>query len=518
MILRTKAVTAFLLAGVVAATAFSQTGTPAPAASATPGAPSAPPVPAVPLGVAMVANSADSITLAWYRAPNNDAKVYTVYSSATKDGTFTRVADVTERTSTIKKLSPGTTYYFKVAAAYAHGVSAQSPAVQGFTITPVAGADFPVRIARNMCVSLGATLVSSSVPKVGKLSDLVDGSDATSCGIEGATEVKIKLNTTTPIGDAAYLMLNFRSDNSGKGHAYNINWRALKDYVITESHDSTDGSDGTWKEIASGSNKYLDGVVVIPNNKPKWIGVRNSGSFQLCRLDVFRAAPAGFRNDYWIFAGDSLIVQDISGGSPDGQGVKFADLVRQQHPDRYPMVVNSSQGGEVIANTLARLKNSLPVQAAPNGTAVPTGTILCLETGFNDIGVGGGLWMGPKFIQSLTEAQELCKSHGIFLVPVRIEYSNGYLNKETLEPNKYNVFYNTLAVNLAGVDVFARTHAPYACDPKTQMPYADYWTYTRENHATALAKDGVHHTKEGSDGINRLWASVADKMIYAKQR
>lgn len=472
----------------------------------------------VPTGLAMTANSADSITLAWYRAPNNDAKAYTVYSSATKDGAFTRVADVTERAATIKKLTPGTTYYFKVSAAYAHGVSAQSPAVQGFTITPAAAADFPVRIAKNMCVSLGASIVSSSVPKVGKLTDLVDGSDATSCGIEGATEVKIKLNTTLPIADAAYLMLNFRTDQTGQAYPYNINWRSLKNYVITESHDSTDGNDGTWKEIVSGTNKYLDGVVVIPNNKPKWIGIRNSGGFQLCRLEIFRAAPAGFRNDCWIFAGDSLVVQDIMGGSPERHTVWFSDLVRQQHPDRYPMVVNSSQGGEVIANTLGRLKNQLPLYAAPDGAGVPVGTILCLETGFNDIGVGGGLWMGPKFIKSLTEAQELCKSHGMFLVPVRIEYSNGYLNKETLEPNKYNVFYNTLAVNLAGVDVFARTNTPYACDPKTQMPYADYWTYTRENHATALAKDGVHHTKEGSDGINRLWASVADKMIYAKQR
>jgi hypothetical protein len=107
--------------------------------------------------------------------------------------------------------------------------------------------------------------------------------------------------------------------------------------------------------------------------------------------------------------------------------------------------------------------------------------------------------------------------NGVFLIPVRIEYSTGYLNPETLEPNKYNTFYNTLPVNLAGVDVFARTNAPYAVDPRTQLPYADYWNYTRKNYATALGKDGVHHTKEGSDGINRLWPEVADKMIYSQQ-
>lgn len=171
-----------------------------------------------------------------------------------------------------------------------------------------------------------------------------------------------------------------------------------------------------------------------------------------------------------------------------------------------------------MANTIGRMKNFLPILSAPNGTPNPTATILCFEPGFNDIGVGGGLWMGPKIIKSLTEAQDLCTSHGVIMVPVRIEFSTGFLNLETLEPTKYNVFYNTLAVNLAGVDVFCRTKAPYACDPATQLPYADYWTYTRKNYATVLVKDGVHHTKAGSDGINQLWAEVADKMIYSRQK
>ena len=34
---------------------------------------------------------------------------------------------------------------------------------------------------------------------------------------------------------------------------------------------------------------------------------------------------------------------------------------------------------------------------------------------------------------------------------------------------------------------------------------------------TVLVKDGVHHTKVGSDGINKLWADVANRMVYAKQ-
>ena len=511
MISRHPHAASLLLSLVLASGVSAQTATP-------PATPPSATAPAVPLGLSMVANSADSITLAWYRSPNNDAKAYTLYASPAKDGTFAKIATVTERTATHTKLTSSTTYYYKLSATYAGGESAQTKTVEGFTLTPSKAADFPVRIAKDMCLSLGATIVSNVHPTVGKLSDLVDGSDATSCGIEGACEVKIKLNTTPSIADAAYLILNFRTDNTGKGHPYNINWRSLKDYVITESDDSTDGADGTWREVVKGSNKYLDGVVVIPNHKPKWIGVRNSSGFQLCRMEFFRAAPAGFRNDYWVFTGDSLIVQDIAGGSANAHTVWFSDLVRQQHPDRHPIVVNSSQGGEIMANTRGRLKATMDALSPPNGTDTPTGTIVCFEPGFNDIGVGGGLWMGPKIIQGLTETLEICKRNGLVMVPVRIEYSTGYLNKDTQEPAKYNIFYNTLPVNLAGVDVFCRANTPYACDPKTQLPYADYWTYTHGNYATALAKDGVHHTKEGSDGINRLWADTATKMIYSKER
>jgi hypothetical protein len=475
-------------------------------------------IPSAPLGLAMDANSPSSVTLTWYRPPAEEAVAsYHVYFSDTKEGAYKRFATVSERKAVHEKLTPGAEYFYKVSATDASGESVLSAPAKGFSIASWTPAPFPVKIAKNMCVSLGSTIVSTPAPTLGKLADLVDGSDATSCGINAACEVKIKLDPKISIGDAKYLLLNFRSDMTGQGYSYKINWRSLKDYVIIESHDSTDGNDGTWSEVVKGTNIYLDGVVVIPNNKPKWIGVRNSGSLQLCRLEVFRSAPAGFRNDYWIFAGDSLIVQDLMGGSPERHTVWFSDLIRQRHPDRHPIVVNSSQGGEMLENTIRRLKNGLLAYSLPNGSDIPTATMVCVETGFNDVGVGGGLWMGPKIIARLNEARELCESLGLILVPVRIQYSTAYLNPDTLEPKKYNVFHNTLAVNLAGVDVFARTHAPYAVDPQTQVPYADYWTYTRKHYATALSKDGVHHTKAGSDGINLLWADVAEKMIYSRQ-
>lgn len=474
-------------------------------------------VPAMPLGLAMTGNSADSITLTWYHAANNDAQAWNVYTSTATGGPYTLLTTVFDREATHTNLPASTTRYYKVSATNDAGESALTSAATGFTITPAAPTNLPFLVAKNMCVSLGQPIVSTVAPSSGTLANLVDGSDATSCTIAAACTVKVKINPAVQIADAGYLMLNFRSDTTGQSYAYNINYRALKTYSILESLDSTNGTDGTWTEIATGTNPYLDGVVVIPNHQPKWIAVQNSGSLQLCRLDVFRAAPTGYRNDYWIFAGDSLVVQDLQGGSQAGHTVWFSDLVRQQNPDRYPMVVNSSLGGEVRANTLARMNNILPVIASANGTNIPTGTFLCWEPGFNDVGTGGGFWQGPGIIQSLTDTQTLCNNFGIVVVPVRIQYTTSYLDLATLEPASSNVFVNTLSNNLAGVDVYCRASAPYACDPVTQVPYADYWTYVRNNYATALTSDRVHHTKAGCDGINYLWADVAKRMVYSKQ-
>lgn len=489
---------------------------------------------AVPLGLAMVANSADSISLAWYKPANDNVKSYNVYVSDKADGTFTKIDSVTDRAATHRKLTPGTSYFYKVSAVNETGESAQTAAVPGFTITPMKATPFPVRVAKNMCVTLGADVVCKQVPISGKVANLVDGSDVTGCRLRKDFELKIKLTAGVPIDDAEYLMINFRTDCGQMEWSNDRFARTLKKYAIIESMDSTNGDDGKWDEVVSGTNDLLDGVIVLPNHKPKWIGLRSSyapgeevpkaadrrpmpSDLILCRFEVFRSAPAGTRNDYWIFTGDSLVVQDMPGGAVEGRNSFFSDLVRKQNPDRYPIVVHFGRGGQMLKDTLPAMREKIPVLSPKNGSATPTGTIVCWETGFNDVGVGGSLGLGTRLIKSYEAAKELCDTNGLIMVPVRIEFSNNYVDPATLEPTRYNVFFNTLAVNLGGVDVFGRASTPYACDPETQLPYADYWTYTRKNHATVLVKDGVHHTKAGNDGINELWADVAKRMVYLKE-
>ncbi|HSI35764.1 MAG TPA: fibronectin type III domain-containing protein, partial [Tepidisphaeraceae bacterium] len=294
--------------------------------------------PPAPVGVAMVANAPDSITLAWYRPPADDATGYVVYAADKADGPFAKIATVTDRTATHAGLKPDITLFYKVAATNADGEGEPTKPVQAFTIKPAAPTPFPAKVATNMCVSLNATIKCDSAPVKGKLESLVDGSDATDCRLKDTCDIRIKINAEPSIADAEYLLVHFRTGLGPYDFANDPFARPLKAYTITESRDSTDGVDGTWTEVAKGTNTYLDGVIAIPNHKPKWIGVRNAGKRDLilCRLDVFRAVPAGFRNDAWIFTGDSLVVQDLPGGSIEGRTAFFSDLIRKRHPDRYP--------------------------------------------------------------------------------------------------------------------------------------------------------------------------------------
>jgi autotransporter-associated beta strand protein len=480
-------------------------------------------IPPTPRGIILSANSATSITMSWFSSPVNDdaAAGYNIYVSTTLAGTYTKVGTSTQRTYTHTGLTPGTTRYYRVSAFNVVGESAAVTSEGFFTLIPTEGADLPFLVAKNMCVTTGTTIVSTVAPSLGQLRNLNDGLDSTSCGVTGAHEVRIRLNPNISIADAEYLLLNFRTDKTGNGLAsYSDVGRALKTYVITQSVDSTNGTDGTWTDVVTGTNLYLDGVVLIPTPgnapKPKWIGVRNSGSIQLCRMEIFRSAPVGYRNDYWIFSGDSLVVQDMQGGGETWLSVWFSDLIRQRHADRYPIVVTVALGGTMINNMINIVTNTLPAHAPANGTSVPSGTFLCWEIGFNDIG-NSDLAVGKKMITGLTTMQTICDGYGMLVVPARIEFATEYLDLDTLEP-KGSFYHRTLNANLAGVDVYTRASAPWACDPVTQLPYADYWTYTHDNYLTVLsASDGVHHTREGSDGINTLWANVAEKMIYLKQ-
>ena len=323
--------------------------------------------PSAPVGLAMVANSSNSITLTW-RSPNTDTTGYNIYIGYSPDAHFAHFTTVTEPTLTHEGLTPGITHYYKVSALRENAESALSAPAAGFTIAPWQPKPFPARIAKNMCVTLGMPVVSNTKPLSGKLSHLTDGLDSTSCRIRRGCELKIQLDPALPIADAAYLLLNVRADC---GPA-----RALKNYVIIESRDSTNGEDGTWTDVVTGVSELLDGVVVIPNHKPRWVGVRSAynpnaeipktndrrpmpNDLILCRLDVFRAPPAGYRNDYWIFTGDSLVVQDMPAASDPGRQALFSDLIRKHHPDRYPIVVHAGMGGERLMNTLPRTRRIL---------------------------------------------------------------------------------------------------------------------------------------------------------------
>jgi len=80
--------------------------------------------PNTPTGVTATANSTSSITVSWRSVTG--ATMYYIYRSATADGTYTQVGTSATTLYINTGLSPGTRYYYRVAAYNGGGISSQS--------------------------------------------------------------------------------------------------------------------------------------------------------------------------------------------------------------------------------------------------------------------------------------------------------------------------------------------------------------------------------------------------------
>ena len=374
--------------------------------------------------------------------------------------------------------------------------------------------EWPVQVATNMCISLGAR-VESDVNK-GALTNLVDGSDQTTWVATGPFYVAIEVNATNL--DADYLMLNWRAEN-GKWHDYDFVTESFNRMTVKTSADSTDGSDGQWETVARLDNKRRDGVLVLPNNKPKWIRVEEASQVhaRLVRLDVFRPAPTGFRNDYWMFVGDSLTAADTGAGMYPAEHTRFfADLIRQKFPSYYPIVLNEGKGGETAETGAARIATKL----IPEN---PKGTFICYHEGANTIStVPKHAYPGKTNIVADAIRKVITTSMANGFVPIvsRIAFLryNNYLPVVDYPkvPNAEQL--GTLPYNLNVVDKLVKEMTPYAYDFARNQPIIDPYTWFRDHQEALRTNDGVHHVRAGTDAMTQIWADGAAAMVYEQQK
>lgn len=249
-------------------------------------------------------------------------------------------------------------------------------------------------------------------------------------------------------------------------------------YTISTSTDSTNGSDGTWREVISVTgNIARTRAHRFPFAGARWV-----------RMTVTTAVPGPLGN---TFAIDEIELHDASNGTDDtvfflGDSItaaaftrcpalqpSFATLVHQTDPQWFPAMIdggvgsiNSSYGVSVIQDWLA-LNPDFHIWAIGYGT--------------NDA------WQKVKpevFDAQLQTIVDRIKAANRVPVIARIPFA-------TKGPDDADVQALNRVIDL----VTARNGL---------LPGPDLYTWFR-SHTDELGRDGVHPSEAGSLSINRLW-------------
>jgi hypothetical protein len=370
----------------------------------------------------------------------------------------------------------------------------------------------PVRVATNMCISLGARVESDVNPSA--LTNLVDGSDQTTWAATGPFFVALELNATNLDDDC--LLLHWRAEN-GQWHDFDFVTESFNKMTVKASRDSTDGRNGAWTTLTNLDNKRRDGVLVLPNTRPKWLRVEEASTVRarIVRLDVFRPAPIGFRNDYWMFVGDSLTAAATGAGMYPAEHTRFfSDLIRSKFPRYYPIVLNEGKGGETGEGGAARLFNTV----IPEN---PMGTFICFHEGINTISsVPRHAYPGKTNLidQAIRKMITDSLENGYVPIVARLAFAryNNYAPIVDYPADQGAEKLGTLPYNVNVVDKLIEALTPYAYDFGKHLPRVDFYTWFRD-HQEGLRPDGVHHLPAGTDAETQIWADNVGALVYGKQ-
>ncbi len=379
--------------------------------------------------------------------------------------------------------------------------------------------DIPT-VAPNQCISIGAEIHSNQQPgNWTSLDALTDASDKTICELYGPVTISLRIDAQSTT--AGQLILHWRANSWQNRHNNDNSFGHIQ---ILASANSTDGTDGDWQLVKDFVNNDKDNYVFFPNTHPKWIQVRElqNKSLKLSRLDVFTAAPAGQKNNIWLFFGDSETKSDMGVGTTHhGAPTYFSDAIYAAYPCYYPIVINGGKGGEKAteaANMLGPILNSHPEIAFVG---------ICY--GLNDIMLSYPLLVPyddpandantQSLINAMVSLIDQCKARDMVPIPARIPW--------VFFPNDYCAYEDTSAdqnngvhpINVNELDPIISQHTSYAIDPETGIPYADFdtWYHDHRNDPEVFLADYVHHDKNGIDAFNAIWVETAKEIIYEPQ-
>lgn len=376
-------------------------------------------------------------------------------------------------------------------------------------------------VAINQCISLDKPIYCDK-PALNwsNYAALSDGDDESI--LEVASPVTIALQVDAQSSTADSLILHWRTQ-SWQNRDSNI--AALKHFEIYTSINSTNGVDGDWTFIKEGTSIYKDNFIFFPNTQPKWVKIKEleTDTLKLARLEVFQSAPPGKKNDIWMFFGDSQTLLCMGGGRTNYEApTRFGNQIHINNPCYYPMIINGGVGGEKATEAVIKLNQILE--------DMPQISFMACAYGINDV-----MFSLPPlvpyddpindnttaiFLNAYVEILDICKANDVFPIPARIpwvHFPNHYFKDYTdTTQDKTN---GITPINLNEIDTLIKLHAPYAIDPTTNIPFADFDTWFREHRHDDLVYqfDSVHLAKVGIDRFNKVWVNTAEQIIYANK-
>ena len=249
-------------------------------------------------------------------------------------------------------------------------------------------------------------------------------------------------------------------------------------YTIATSADSTDGRDGTWREVVSVTgNTARTRAHRFPFAGSRWVRMTVKSAvpgplgntFAIDQIDLHDASNG--TDDTVFFLGDSITATAFT-RCPDNQP-SFAELVHRAAPERFPAMINGGVDAVNSGYGVSVIKDWL--------TLNPDFHIWAISYGTNDA------WQKTK--PALFEAQlqtlvDRIMEDDHLPVIARIPFAL-----------KGPADVDVRALNAVIDRVAARNGL---------LPGPDLYAWFQE-HPDELAGDGVHPTAAGARSINRLW-------------
>jgi lysophospholipase L1-like esterase len=268
--------------------------------------------------------------------------------------------------------------------------------------------------------------------------------------------------------------------NAGNNTNYTeTRYGGLGSYTVETSADSTDGSDGTWRQAAAVSgNSVRTRAHRVPFAGQRWVRLVVTalapGATEAA-LDEVAVYDAAGLNESWLFLGDSLSAVAFDRAAE--RGPAFADLVHARRPESEPITLDAGVSGETSAAALARLDAVLATN--------PDFHFWVLGYGTNDVPSDPGGLAAAAFAGRIGRLAARIQAAGHVPVVAPIPYSRDPAHRAIPQ-------YNAALLALA--------------DSQGWLVGPDLYGYFAA-HPDQLGPDGIHPTDTGSAAINRLWAA-----------